>query len=47
MPDARADLKDIIDYYEEQQAGLGSRFYKQLVPTIRRISQTPAIFQIR
>ena len=26
---------------------LGTRFFKQLIPTIRRVSQTPAIFQIR
>lgn len=47
LPDARADIKDIIDYYEEQQDGLGARFFKQLVPAIRQVRQNPAIFQIR
>jgi len=47
LPEARTDIKDIIDYYEEQQSGLGARFFKQLLPSIRQISQHPAIFQIR
>lgn len=47
MPDAKADLKDIMDYYEEQQSGLAARFFKNLLPTIRRVRQNPALFQVR
>ena len=47
LPDVRVDIREIVDYYEEQQDDLGARFFKNLVPTIRQISQNPAIFQIR
>jgi len=47
LPGARLDLKEIMEYYEEQQSGLATRFFKNLLPTIRRIRQSPVIFQVR
>ena len=44
LPEARLDIKDSIDWYNEQKAGLGKIFYQAVKSTIlltlRRIRYT-------
>ena len=41
-PLAKLDIDDNIDWYEQQQAGLGSRFYEHVKDTFRLIEQNPS-----
>lgn len=41
------DLQQSIDWYNEQQSGLGSRFFAAVKQQISRISKSPASFAIR
>ena len=31
LPEARQELFDAVDYYEQKQLGLGKRFYTEIV----------------
>lgn len=44
--DARNDIQESIDWYNEQRAGLGKQFYTQVKATINRLRSTP-FFQVR
>jgi len=43
-PLAKLDIDDNIDWYEQQQPGLGSRFYEYVKDTFRLIEQNPSSF---
>jgi plasmid stabilization system protein ParE len=40
-PLAQAELQDALDYYEQQQPGLGLEFLEEAYATIQRILQFP------
>lgn len=40
-PLAKVELNDAVDYYEEQQPGLGLEFAEEVFSTIQRILQFP------
>lgn len=46
LPDAYLDIKEIIDWYNSKQSGLGKSFYLSLKAKIRSISLAPFSFQI-
>jgi plasmid stabilization system protein ParE len=46
LPDAYLDIKEIIDWYNSKQPGLGKSFYLSLKAKIRSISLAPFSFQI-
>lgn len=47
LPEARQDIGHIIDWYNEQEAGLGARFLGNLAASIKSLAENPLIFQIR
>lgn len=46
-PSARLDLIEAIDWYNNQQSNLGSRFYKNTQSTFKSIQTNPSGFAIR
>ena len=46
-PSARLDIIETIDWYNEQQANLGFRFYKNIQETIKRIRKNPLECAVR
>jgi hypothetical protein len=46
-PAAILDIKDSIQWYNEQKSDLGRRFYNMLKQTMARIKKSPESFQIR
>jgi plasmid stabilization system protein ParE len=40
-PLAKAELQDAVEYYEQQQAGLGLEFLEEIYATIQRVLQFP------
>ncbi|MDO9254635.1 MAG: type II toxin-antitoxin system RelE/ParE family toxin [Bacteroidales bacterium] len=45
--EVQEDLQQGIDWYNEQQKGLGSRFFTSVKEQITRISKSPASIAIR
>lgn len=45
-PEAHQDIQEGIDWYNEQQPGLGRKFYEEIKDTFKRL-QTHPFFQIR
>ncbi|CAN5379428.1 type II toxin-antitoxin system RelE/ParE family toxin [soil metagenome] len=45
--EARNDVRDIYDWYEEQRIGLGDLFLNEAVDRLNFIENQPYIFQIR
>ncbi|MGH7214818.1 MAG: type II toxin-antitoxin system RelE/ParE family toxin, partial [Tepidisphaeraceae bacterium] len=43
-PEARADLRQQLDFYEREQAGLGQRFVQMFVAAIEKIVDRPTSF---
>ncbi len=46
-PLAKIDIDDNIDWYEQQQSGLGLRFYEYVKTTFRLIEQNPLSFPVK
>ena len=46
LPDAYLDIKEIIDWYNSAERGLGKRFYESLKSKFKRISTNPLQFQL-
>jgi plasmid stabilization system protein ParE len=46
-PEALADIQEITDWYNEQQAGLGKRFQSSTIRQINSLSKNPQIYIIR
>lgn len=46
-PEALADIQEITDWYNEQQAGLGKRFQDTAIKQINSLSKDPQIYAIR
>jgi plasmid stabilization system protein ParE len=46
-PEALADIQDITDWYNEQQAGLGKRFQHTAIKQINSLSKDPQIYATR
>jgi plasmid stabilization system protein ParE len=44
QPGAAGDIDDAYHWYEEQQAGLGELFLKELVTYYKKLEQNPEIF---
>lgn len=47
IPDAQTDVRETIDWYNEQKDGLGRRFLQSLAATVRILSENPKIFQVK
>jgi plasmid stabilization system protein ParE len=46
-PEALADIREITDWYNEQQTDLGKRFQKTLINQIDSLEKSPEIYAIR
>jgi plasmid stabilization system protein ParE len=46
IPEARLDIKEIIDWYNDQKPGLGKRFFQSLKSKLAYIQISPFHFQI-
>lgn len=46
-PDAKEDVQQITDWYNQTQAGQGERFQKAVVSQINMLSKSPQIYAIR
>ena len=46
-PNAVKELNQSIDWYNEQKAGLGKRFYSKVSTTIKTIKKNPYAFELR
>ena len=46
-PEGLADIQEITDWYNEAQAGLGTRFQKTVIRHINSLSKDPHIYAIR
>lgn len=46
LPEATLDIREIIDWYNLEQSGLGKRFYDSLKLKINSISLIPFSFQL-
>ena len=46
-PFSKLDIDDNIDWYEQQQPGLGSRFYEHVKETFGWIQQNPFSFPVK
>ncbi len=44
-PEARIELNEAVDYYEERRSGLGWEFYEEVQDAIRRILGFPNAWQ--
>jgi len=47
FPDALVDIQKATDWYNEQSHGLGTRFQKQAIKQINKLSQTAESFTVR
>ena len=43
LPEALAELNDSIAFYEEQEAGLGARFFASIVAAIELAAENPRL----
>lgn len=46
LPDAYLDIKEIIEWYNRKQRGLGKKFYESLKSKLKTISTEPLHFQL-
>ncbi len=46
LPEARLDIKDSIDWYNEQKAGLGKIFYQAVKSRLAYLKKNPLHYQI-
>lgn len=46
LPDARLDIKESMEWYNEQKAGLGRLFYYSVKSRLAYISKNPLHYQI-
>lgn len=46
LPAARRDVKEIIDWYNSQKAGLGKKFYQSLKMRLTNIKKNPKHYQV-
>ena len=46
LPEARLDIRDSIDWYDEQKAGLGKLFYKAVKSRLAYVQNNPLHYQI-
>ena len=44
-PEARADLQDGYDWYEEQRPGLGEEFLREVRSVLDRVRDHPTLYQ--
>jgi plasmid stabilization system protein ParE len=45
LPEARQELFDAVDYYEQKQLGLGKRFYTEIVEICSMILEHPLLWR--
>lgn len=46
LPEARVDIKDSIDWYNEQKSGLGRLFYQAVKSRLTYIKESPFHYQV-
>jgi hypothetical protein len=44
LPEARLDIKESIEWYNDQKAGLGKRFYESVKSRLQYIRKNPLHF---
>ncbi|MEE4115660.1 MAG: hypothetical protein V2I37_05800, partial [Marinilabiliaceae bacterium] len=47
VPEALADIQEITDWYNEQQASLGRRFQTSAIKQINSLTKDPHIYSVR
>ncbi len=47
LPQAAAELKEAIEYYEAEQSGLGERFWHEFETHLQWIVENPALPRLR
>ncbi len=45
-PEALIDIQDIINWYNNKQSGLGTRFYKIVIRAINSLNKSPQIYAV-
>jgi hypothetical protein len=45
LPPSDMELQDAIDFYDDQMAGLGGRFYQRFLETIRHVEAGPDLWR--
>jgi toxin ParE1/3/4 len=43
LPEARVELNEAVDWYEQRRPGLGSRFFAQVKAALNRIAANPQL----
>ncbi|MHB1560473.1 MAG: type II toxin-antitoxin system RelE/ParE family toxin [Isosphaeraceae bacterium] len=43
LPEARAELADAVDWYEDRQRGVGTRFFTEIQAVFNRIAANPQL----
>lgn len=46
-PEADAEFAAGVDYYDDRQAGLGKRFYREVIANLEWIAQHPTLPRLR
>lgn len=46
-PEALADIREITDWYNGQQKGLGGRFQKTIISHINSLNKDPQVYAVR
>ena len=46
LPEARLDIKESIEWYNNQKAGLGKRFYEAVKSRLQHIEKNPLHYQV-
>lgn len=46
LPEARLDIRESIDWYNKQKAGLRKRFYEEVKSRLRDIQRNPLHYQV-
>ena len=46
LPEARLDIKESLEWYNDQKAGLGKRFFESLKSRFRYIGKNPLHYQV-
>jgi plasmid stabilization system protein ParE len=47
LPEARAEFRDAVDFYEDKQSGLGKRFRAEIGEACRTIAAHPLLWRER
>jgi len=47
LPEAKIDIKEIIEWYNEEKSGLGTKFYSSIKSSLSILKKNPYLYQIQ